>query len=89
MTQCEYYDKGNCLAPLTIQTNACKGKCLYPKSCPVITQQPLKEHNLPQGQTKHVQWKSSNKGGNIQHKNFDQQPTKQRKQKWYDDLNLS
>ena len=84
--KCQYYDKGLCYAPITMQTNACKGKCLYPQSCPVITQKPMEERTLLRGGSQTVQWQSSNKGGKINHKNFDEQPTKERRLKWYDDV---
>jgi hypothetical protein len=88
MNTCQYYNTGSCLAPLTVETNACKGSCLYPKSCPVITGIPLINQKLPTGNSQKIKWQSSNKGGGIQHKNFDVKATKERKPDWYDKLGL-
>jgi hypothetical protein len=85
---CKYYDRGSCCAPITIETNACKGSCLYPQSCPVVTGIPSDKQKLPIGPSKKVTWQSSNKGGKIQHKNFDEQPTKERKKYFGDRLGL-
>jgi hypothetical protein len=73
-----------CCAPIDIQTNACKGSCKFPQSCPFLTGVELEVVKLPSGISKKINWRSANKGGGIVHKNFDEQSTKELPLKWYD-----